>query len=355
MGKLHENYRNIVVLGASAGGVEAILNVISNIPDGADMALFVVQHIPAYSKSNLDKVLANHTSFNCKAAEDGEAIESGTIYVARADRHLLVEDGQVTVSKGPRENRFRPAVDTLFRSAAYTYGERVIGVVLSGALNDGTSGMWSVKRYGGISIVQDPDEAMFPDMPQGVMQYTEADYVLRAAEIGKKLGELVATPIKDTEQREGVKHAKLHEIEIEIAKGKNGLNMGIIEHGKLSPLACPECHGALTQFEEGNLIRFRCHTGHAHTADSLLASIKDNVEKSMWEVMRGIEESNILLQRMSEKMKLNGQVQTAEEFTAQAKILQRQAVDIQKVIENTDLSEKAGGLNNGQASNYQIK
>ena len=128
--------------------------------------------------------------------------------------------------------------------------------------------------------------------------------------------------------------------------------MGIIEHGELSPLACPECHGALTQFEEGNLIRFRCHTGHAHTADSLLASIKDNVEKSMWEVMRGIEESNLLLQRMSSKMKLSGQLQTAEEFIAQARILQQQAVEVQKIIRNTDLSEKTGAINNRKRHAY---
>ena len=352
MAKLHDNYRNIVVMGASAGGVEAILNVVRTIPADAQLAIFVVQHIPAYAKSSLAKILANHTQLVCKAAEDGEPIRPGTIYVACADRHLLVENDRVIVSKGPRENRFRPAVDTLFRSAAYAYRERVIGVVLSGALNDGTSGMWSIKRYGGTSIVQEPQEAMFPDMPLGVMNYTQADHVLPSAEIGQKLGELAGTPIKDIPQTMEVEHAKLHEIEIEIAKGRNGLNMGIIEHGEPSSLACPECHGALTQFEEGKLLRYRCHTGHAHTADSLLASIKDNVEKSMWEVMRGMEESNILLRRMSDKMKVNGQYKQAEVFIAQAKVLQQQAVEIQKVIENTDLSEEGAVINNGNYVSY---
>ncbi|WP_116107868.1 chemotaxis protein CheB [Lewinella sp. IMCC34191] len=356
MSQLHANYRNIVVIGASAGGVEAILEVIKNIPEDARVAVFVVQHIPAYSKSNLHKVLANHTSFHTKKAEDQEPIMPGTIYVARADRHLMVEDGMVIVSKGPRENRFRPAVDTLFRSAANAYQERVIGVVLSGALNDGTSGMWSIKRYGGTAIVQDPEEAMFPDMPQGVMRYTDVDYVLSAADIGKKIGEVSRRQIVESQREIGISEEKLLEIELEIAKGKNGLNMGILEQGKPSALACPECHGALTQFEEGKLLRYRCHTGHAHTAESLLASIKDNVEKSMWEVMRGLEESNLLLNKMAQKMEAHGQSSTAENLKEQAKSLQRKAKEVQRVIELSDLSadEYLGAENKEQAESSHL-
>lgn len=339
MSTLHENYRNIVVIGASAGGVEAIGQLVRNIPADARMAVFVVQHIPAYSKSNLDRVIGTYTERRVKKAEDGETIEADTIYVARADRHLLLEEGKVIVSKGPRENRFRPAVDTLFRSAAYAYSSRVIGVILSGALNDGTSGMWSIKRAGGTTVVQDPEEAMFPDMPLGVMQYTEVDHTLPAQEIGALLGKIARTPIHASESPAGLTEDKLLSIEIEIAKGRNGLNMGILEQGTPSPLACPECHGALTQFNEGNLLRYRCHTGHAHTAESLLASIKDNVEKSMWEVMRGMEESHILLQRMAEIMSATGKRDTALAFAEEARIIQQRATEVQRVIESTDLSD----------------
>lgn len=338
MAKLQANYRNIIVIGASAGGVEAMIQLIANIPDAARMAIFIVQHIPAYSRSNLDGVLRTHTNMRVKKAEDGEAIESGTVYVACADRHLLVESDRVVVSKGPRENRFRPAVDVLFRSAANTYRERVVGVVLSGALNDGTSGMWTIKRYGGVAIVQDPAEAMFPDMPQGVMQYTEVDHVLSAEKIGRLLGELATEPLVSEPVQSGITPDKLTQIEIEIAKGKNGLNMGILETGSPSPLACPECHGALTQFEEGKLLRYRCHTGHAHTAESLLASIRDNVEKSMWEVMRGMEESHILLDRMADMMQESGDVSTAERYRKEADLIQVRAVEIQQAIERSDLS-----------------
>ena len=338
MGKLHNNYRNIIVIGASAGGVEALIKLIANIPDAARISIFVVQHIPAYSSSNLDKVLSNYTDRRVKKAVDGETIESDTIYVACADRHLLVEDNRVVVSKGPRENRFRPAVDALFRSAAHAFRDRVVGVVLSGALNDGTSGMWTIKRYGGTAIVQDPAEAMFSDMPEGVMQYTEVDHVLKAAEIGKLLGKIAGEPLTDEKSAAGITADKLLQIEIDIAKGKNGLNMGILETGRRSALACPECHGALTQFEEGALLRYRCHTGHAHTAESLLASIRDNVEKSMWEVMRGMEESHILLDAMAGKMEESGDADTAERFRAEARQIQERATEVQQTIEKSDLS-----------------
>ena len=317
------------------------MQVLSSLPTDFGGAIFIVQHIPAYAKSNLAVVLQQRTPLHVKQGEDGETITAGTIYVAPADRHLMVDEGKVVVSKGPKENRFRPAVDTLFRSAAHTYRERVVGVVLSGALNDGTSGMWMINRLGGTAIVQDPEEAMFSDMPEGVMQYTEVDHVLPAADIGKRIGELARKQIKklNGHSHVGITDDKLLQIEVDIAKGQNGLNMGILEQGKPSPLACPECHGALTQFEEGKLIRFRCHTGHAHTADSLLASVRENVEKSMWEVMRGMEESHLLLDRMAEKMELTEQTDMADRYRKRARQIQRQAVKVQEAILGHDLSE----------------
>lgn len=338
MAKMHTNYRNIVVIGASAGGVEALIQVLQHIPDSARLTIFVVQHIPAYSRSNLDKVLGVYTNRRVKKAEDGELVEADTIYVARADRHLLLEGDKVVVSKGPRENRFRPAVDALFRSAAHNYRNRVVGVVLSGALNDGTSGMWTIKRNGGLAVVQDPSEAMFADMPNGVMQYTEVDHILPAAEIGTLLGTISAQPLSDEAGSAGITREELTKIEIEIAKGKNGLTMGILEKGTPSALACPECHGALTQFEEGKLLRYRCHTGHAHTAESLLASIRENVEKSMWEVMRGMEESHILLNKMADIMEEAGDVRSAEQYRREAQHIQNRAISVQRAIELADLS-----------------
>lgn len=335
---LAENYRNVVVVGASAGGVEAIMEMVKGFPDDLPDAVFIVQHIPAYAQSRLDHILQPHTRLKVKSAIDGEEIRAGTIYIAVSDRHLLVENDRVVVSRGPRENRFRPAVDALFRSAAQSYGERVIGVVLSGALNDGTSGMWTIKRANGTAIVQDPEEAMFSDMPRGVMQYTKVDHVLPVGQIGSVLATLSRTQIKRSPAQPGKLSDKLLEIELEIAKGNNGLRLGILDEGKPTALACPECHGALTQFEEGKLIRFRCHTGHAHTAESLLASVSDNVEKSMWEMMRGMEETRILLMKMAEKLEEGHQEHMAELYRSRADAIQDQAVAVQQMINQENLS-----------------
>ncbi|MBB4078443.1 two-component system chemotaxis response regulator CheB [Lewinella aquimaris] len=338
MATLQKNYRNIFVIGASAGGLEAIISMVKALPDDLPAAIFIVQHMPPYAQSNLGTILQHHTNLEVKRGEDGEVVRSGVIYMASADRHLIVEDNRVVVSKGPRENRFRPAVDTLFRSASVCYRERVVGIVLSGVLNDGTSGMWTIKRYGGTAIVQDPEEAIFPDMPSGVMQYTEVDHVLRADEIGKLMGSICRERIVPTSGGAGLTDEKLLQIEIGIGKGDNGLMMGLLEHGGPSPLTCPECHGALTQFEEGHLVRYRCHTGHAHTGDSLLNSLRDNLEKSMWELMRGMEEARLLLERMADKIQEGLGDELAQQYRERALRFQRQAVDVQRMIITSDPS-----------------
>lgn len=337
---LPDNFRNVVVIGASAGGVEAMIGLFRSLPTDYPGAIFVVQHMPAYAKSNLDLVLQSYTELKVKKGDDGEKIEGGTVYVARSDQHLMVERDRVVISKGPRENRFRPAVDTLFRSAAHAYRDRVVGVVLSGALNDGTSGMWTINRLGGTTIVQDPEEAMFADMPSNVMEYTTVDYKLPVVQIGPLLHTLAGKEIEPTVKQDRFDiNEPLLEVELGIAKGKNGLKMGITEMGTPSPLACPECHGALTQFQEGKLLRFRCHTGHAHTGESLLASIQENVEKSMWEVMRGMEESNLLLGRMAEQLQRSDRQPLADKYRQEAERIQRQAGSVQRAILGNVLSD----------------
>ncbi|CAH0999772.1 Protein-glutamate methylesterase/protein-glutamine glutaminase [Neolewinella maritima] len=339
MVELEENYRNIVVIGASAGGLEAILAIVEELPEDLGAAVFVVQHIPSYARSNIDRVIQSHTKLRVTQPIDGSRIEPNTIYIARADRHLMVEPGRVVVSKGPRENRFRPAVDALFRSAAHAYRDRVIGVVVSGALNDGSSGTWTIKRFGGTSIVQDPDEAMFSDMPRETMQYTEVDHVLPASQIGQLLGTLCRKEITpSTGNGHSEEEAAKVELEIAVAKGANGMKMGILDIGNPSSLACPECHGVLAKFQEGRLLRFRCHTGHAHTVESLLASVNDNVEKSMWEVMRGMEESKVLLDTLAEQMEHAQDYEMAAVYRQRAAASQEQAVRVQLAIEESDLS-----------------
>src|SRR5687768_11583472 len=162
---------SIIVVGASAGGVTALQQFVSHLPADLDAALFVVLHIPAYAKSQLPDILSNAGPLKAVHPADGETVQKGIIYVAPNDHHLLLEGDKVLVKKGPKENRFRPSIDALFRSAAVAYGKRTIGIVLSGLLNDGTSGLWAIKQSGGIAIIQSPDDAEYSEMPNNVKEY----------------------------------------------------------------------------------------------------------------------------------------------------------------------------------------
>src|SRR3954463_2702932 len=168
--------RDIIVIGASAGGVNALMGLMKTLPADLNASIFIVLHLPPYSPSHLPEILTKNGPFKAVHPLDGEQIQPGRIYVAPPDHHMLVENSRIVVKKGPKENRFRPSIDALFRSAAYSYGARVIGVVLTGLLDDGTSGMWSVKRLGGISVIQLPEDALYPSMPESVQKHVEVDY-----------------------------------------------------------------------------------------------------------------------------------------------------------------------------------
>ncbi|MEI6945969.1 chemotaxis protein CheB [Paraflavisolibacter sp. H34] len=264
--------RDIVVIGGSAGSVPALIEVVKVLPAGLQAAILIVMHVSPNVPSLLPQILSRAGTLPAAHARDGDLMETGRIYIAPPDRHLLLESNQVLVKKGPKENRFRPSIDALFRSAAYSYGARVIGVVLSGLLDDGTSGLWAVKRMGGLSVVQEPEEALCASMPSNVLEYVEVDYTLPSAEIGRLLprltgeeGRLESQPLQE--------ELKRLETEIKIAAQQNAFDMGILNLGRPAPLTCPECHGALVELTEGNLTRYRCHTGHSFTQSSLLSGV----------------------------------------------------------------------------------
>jgi two-component system, chemotaxis family, protein-glutamate methylesterase/glutaminase len=291
--------RDIIVVGASAGGVPALQALVRNLPPDFQGTVFVVLHIPAYSDSELPAVLNHAGPLPATHPKDGETIEHGKIYVAPPDHHLLVEENRVMVKKGPKENRFRPSIDALFRSAAYVYGPRVIGIVLSGVLNDGTSGLWTIKRHGGIVIIQDPKDAEQPQMPLNVLEYVSVDHVLLSSQIGPLLQQLVKEPAPE-KFKFPVEEIKKLKTEVLIATRDNAFEMGIVEMGELTSFTCPECSGALVRLVEEKIIRYRCHTGHAYTASSLLAEVSENVEHMLWKAMRGMEEMVMLMNKISE-------------------------------------------------------
>lgn len=294
----------VVVIGASAGGLEAVTELLAELPADFAAAVLVVIHIGAAGPSFLAGILSRAGPLPVQEAVDGEPLRAGQVYVSVPDRHLLIQDGRIAVRRGPKENRFRPSVDALFRSAAYTHGPGVIAVVLSGMLDDGTSGLWTVKQLGGISVVQTPSDALYDSMPKSALAQVEVDYVLPVSNIGHLLNELVLSPLPSRarlpeEAMDDIERRRL-EVEVRAAADEPGTEMEILQLGELSPLTCPDCHGVLVQVKEGKLIRFRCHTGHAYTASSLALSVSESVESYLYQAMRALEEAGMLFGKLEQ-------------------------------------------------------
>lgn len=325
----------MIVVGASAGGVQALMQFVTCLPESFNGSIFIVLHIPAYSPSSLPDILSRCSSFKAIHPKDGEKIQEKTIYIAPPDHHLLIEDKKVLVKKGPKENRFRPSIDALFRSAAYSFGPRVIGIILSGVLDDGTSGMWTIKRLGGFTIVQDALEAMHPQMPLNVQEFVDVDHSIPVAEMCKVIEQIQNKPVANKPSTEKMDMEML-EIEITIAKQDNAFAMGIINKGELTSFTCPECHGALVRLIEGNIIRFRCHTGHAFTASALLAGITQTIEEALWSSMRAVEECTLLLCKLKDDFTKAGNTKAAA-FFATAEQEQRERA---RVIHDSVFTQK---------------
>jgi two-component system, chemotaxis family, protein-glutamate methylesterase/glutaminase len=304
--------KDIVVIGASAGGMEALQKLVSRLPADLPASLFVVWHLSPGAKSVLPSVLSKAGPLPAAHPEDGDRIEPGRIHVAPNDHHMLLEKGYIRVARGPKENRFRPAIDPLFRSAAYVYGARVVGVVLTGALDDGTAGLWTIKLRGGTTVVQEPSDALIRSMPLSALDNVAVDHKLPAGEIGDLLARLVREPAAGAVKLPDAEDEKTWH-EIRIAKEREALEEHAMELGELSPFTCPECHGVLAMLREGRIVRFRCHTGHAFSSDTLLVSSSEQLEARLWDAVRAADESMILLNRLGKEFARSGNTGAAEE------------------------------------------
>ena len=301
-------FERIIVIGASAGGFEAIKTIIKNLPADFQPPVFIVWHMSPDVRGVLPHVLNKLNSIPTANAYNNEPIKANHIYIAPPDYHLLVEKDKVLVTHGPKENRFRPAVDPLFRSAAYAYGERVIGIILSGALDDGTTGLWTVKHFGGTAIVQDPMDAEVSSMPENAMRQVNVDYSVGASEIANLL---VRLSKEEVNKNTTVMKPEQTKKEIEIAVGQNPLEEGVLQFGGLSPLTCPECHGVLVRLKNDNIIRYRCHTGHAYSVDTLMEAITEKVENSLYSAIRGMDEIYFLLNHLGDHLAESNQPKLA--------------------------------------------
>ncbi|SNS01742.1 chemotaxis protein CheB [Hymenobacter mucosus] len=288
----------VIVIGTSAGGMPALVRLVAQLPAGLPAAVLVVQHLsPESSGQPLVERLNQHSALECKLAQDREPLREGVLYLAPADRHLLVKEHQLLVTKGPRENNYRPAADALFRSAAVAYGPNVVGVVLTGLLHDGTAGLDFIKRCGGTAVVQDPVDAEFSSMPESALRNVAVDYVLPLDMMGRVLVELVGMP---TSQKPGLDSVPEDlKIEAAIAERIVGTTEEVDKLGHPVPLTCPDCGGALWEIKHGNVLRYRCHTGHAFTANALLDKSQKSMEETLWVALRMMEERKNLLSSMA--------------------------------------------------------
>jgi two-component system chemotaxis response regulator CheB len=310
--------KDIVVIGASAGGMGALEKLVAGLPADLPAAVFVVWHLAPGVTSVLPSVLSRAGPLPASRPNDGDPIKTGRIYIGPNDHHMLLERGYIRIAKGPKENRFRPAVDPLFRSAAYIYSTRTIGVVLSGALDDGTAGLWAIKLRGGTAVVQDPADAMHRSMPLNALDNVQVDYKLPVAEIGPLLGRLTREqaapePLIAAEERDKM------EAEVKIAREMDARVENILQFGELSPFTCPECHGVLSMFRDGRIIRFRCHTGHALSAGTLLEATTEQVEQRLFDAVRALDEIIMLLNQMGEQYARNGDTVAAEQCFKRAR------------------------------------
>jgi two-component system, chemotaxis family, protein-glutamate methylesterase/glutaminase len=302
--------KDIVVVGASAGGMQALQKVVAGLPAGFAASLFVVWHMSPGVRSALPEVLGRATPLPVVSATDGDPISPGRIYVAPNDHHMLLERGYIRVTKGPKENRFRPALDPLFRSAAYIYGPRVIGVVLSGALDDGTSGLWTIKLRGGTAIVQEPSDAGVRGMPLSALNAVDVDYKLPADRIGELLGGLANEEAAPEHALAENDRGRLEQ-EIRIAQGHDALEENVMDYGPFSAFTCPECHGVLTALREGAIERYRCHTGHAFSRGALLSATGEQTEARLWDAVRALDEIVLMLNRMGQEFAKAGDTRAA--------------------------------------------
>ena len=308
------------MIGGSSGAIESLRKVLPDLPPDLPAAVFVVIHLSPDSPNLLHLHVARWGSLPASQAVDGDPIQPGHIYVARPDHHMTIEGEHVRVARGPRENRHRPAIDPLFRTAAREYGPRVIGVILSGLQDDGSAGLYAVKQRGGVAIVQNPEDARWGEMPQRARAYADPQYVLHTEEIAPALVRLVNSAPVETDMP-NKPSAKESAKESKKGNGKgNGLNQSTKPDAATKPednlnaaypeesegvpsvFACPECHGVLWELREKELVRFRCRVGHSYGADSLTKELSAASEGALWAAMRALEAKAAMQRRIADGM-----------------------------------------------------
>ena len=322
--------RDIVVIGASAGGVEALRDLVGALPAGLRASLFVTLHFPPTAPSVLARILSREGTLPAERVITRAPIVHGRVYVASPDFHLLVKPGVVESVRGPRENGHRPAIDPLFRSAARAYGRRVIGVVLTGSLDDGTLGLQQVKAHGGVALVQSPGEAPYPSMPRSAIENVAVDHVGTLTEIAELLVRLVREEVPEPE---GTPRPDDVQDERDANEVDGGARANAAHGGAPSAYSCPECDGVLWELPEGAMSRFRCRVGHSYTETALLADQGHTLDAALWTALTALEEGAAMAGRAARRAARGGRSLAAERFGTQAQMLESRARIIRDVLQ----------------------
>jgi two-component system chemotaxis response regulator CheB len=317
----------VVVIGASTGGVSALLEIAQALPSGFPAPVCIVLHIGS-NPSLLPELLRFRGNNHAVHAEQGQRLSSGTLHVAPPDCHMLVEGDTLRLTHGPKENFARPAIDPLFRSAAQSLGPRVIGVILTGQMDDGTAGLKAIKECGGIAIVQDPWTAMEPEMPRSALRNVEVDHCVALDQIAPLLARLVGS------QSFPVPPPVPVEVNREVAINKGAASMEQLEGiADPSPLTCPDCGGGLWEMKDPKPLRYRCHTGHAYSALSLARAQQDAAEHALWASVRALAERENLLRRVASIAEATGEHAQAAAGRVQAERLREQIRTLREVAQ----------------------
>jgi two-component system chemotaxis response regulator CheB len=333
--------RHIIAIGASSGGLRPLAQILAALPADLPASVFIVVHLGA--SSHLAHILGCASKLPVVSAVNGAGIETGKVYVAVPGQHMLIHDSHLLLRRGPRENYARPAIDPLFRSAACTFGGAVVGVVLSGALNDGTAGLRAIKRCGGLAVVQDPSDAVDPSMPLSAIRNVAVDHCVSAAGMAPLLATLA-------EQPAGPTPSIPVDIRLETAIAAQEL-AGMKAQDSLgtpSRFTCPECQGTLWEIVDGSLLRFRCHVGHASTGEAVLAKQAGEVEQMLWSLLRMHQERAELARRMAERERASDRLELVQQFQRRAQEYDEDAEVVRRLLRDThDVPEtlnEQGGL-----------
>ncbi|OGB20359.1 MAG: hypothetical protein A3I66_18770 [Burkholderiales bacterium RIFCSPLOWO2_02_FULL_57_36] len=317
----------VIVIGASSGGLAALKQIVAGLPAGFPGAVLVAMHVGNHA-SILPEILLSHSALPVRHAVDREPIRPGTVLIAPPDHHLLIASGCVCVTHGPKENFARPAIDPLFRSAAAAYRTGTIGVILTGDLDDGTVGLQAIKAYGGITIVQDPEEAVAPSMPRSAIEHVEVDFCLSLDGIAETLVTLVDQPIEQI--NDNAAHEWI-QVENQFMSPQDASMKELGKIAKPSPFTCPECQGSLWQIEGAKPQRFRCHTGHSFTARYLVSAQEQAVEEAIWAAVRALHEKESLLQLFARNARENKRLEAAAEHAAEADRVHQHAEALRRI------------------------